>query len=91
MTFTHVVVVGGGGGGGGTQYVTMGREVPTKGVLFSECLERGCFTVKHREGGGGGRRCPYTCLEKGSCLSGKRVVNYLSLERGIINGFLLTI
>ena len=32
---------GGGGGGRVALYISMGRGVPTKGILFSVCLERG--------------------------------------------------
>ena len=28
----------GGGGGGGTHHISTGRDVPTKGILFSESL-----------------------------------------------------
>ena len=70
----------GGGGGGGTNYISIGRTVPTKGVLFSVCLERG---GRWGGGGGGGEegcaivkkwkgfKFKYTCLERVSCLSRK--------------------
>ena len=41
------------------------------------CLEWGCFIRKQS-----GKGFKYTRLESGSRLFGKRVVNYLSLERG---------
>ena len=38
----------GGDGGGGTHYISMGRDVLKKGVLFSVCLERGVFYCKKK-------------------------------------------
>ena len=56
----------------------MGRDVLTKKVLFSESVwNRVVFHCKKS-----GKGFKYTCLERGSCLSGKWVVNYLSLEQG---------
>ena len=50
----------------------------TKEVFFPECLERGGDGLFHCKKSGKGFK--YTCLDRGSCLSGKSVVNYLSLE-----------
>ena len=82
-------------GGGHYISISMCRDVLTKVVLFSECLERGgggvCVCVGGGGGGGAGRggfifkknlgRDSNTPVWKGvSCPSGKGVVNYLSLE-----------
>ena len=48
-----------------------------------------CFIVKIKKKSGKGFK--YTCLERGSFLSGKGVVNYLSLNGNMINGVLLMI
>ena len=53
----------------------MGRGVLTKGVLFS-VWNGGVFHCKKS-----GKGFKYICLERGSFLSRRRVVNYLSLER----------
>ena len=55
-----------------THYISMGRDVLTKGVLFSELVwnEVGVFHCTKFKG-----IQIYLCLEKGSCLSGKGVVN----------------
>ena len=63
---------------GRTHYISMGRDESTKGVLFSESVWNGVFHYKQS-----GKGIKYTSLEMGSCLSGKGVVNYLSLERGL--------
>ena len=56
----------------------MGTDVLAKGVLFSESIwSRDVFHCRIS-----GKRFKYTCLERGSCMSGKGVVNYPSLERG---------
>ena len=66
--------------GGGTHCISMGWDVPTKGVLFSVCLERGlCFIVKKNLGSYSNIpvwKGVLVLLERG-------VVNYLSLEKGI--------
>ena len=67
---------GGGVWGGGNHYISMGKDVLTKGVLFSESVWNGGICHCQKSGKG----FKYTCLERGSCLSGKGVVNYLSLE-----------
>ena len=36
---------GGGGGGGGTHYISMGRAVAIRRVLFSVFLEWGCVSL----------------------------------------------
>ena len=57
--------------GRGTHYISMGRDMLTKGVLFSESVwNGGVFHCKKSE-----KEFRYTCLESGSCLSGKVVVN----------------
>ena len=68
----------------GTHYISMCRDVLTKGVLIfslsgmggGRMWGEGC--VFHCKKSGKGFKC--TCLERGSCVSGKGVVNYLSLE-----------
>ena len=69
---------------GAHHYISMGRDVPTKGVLFSESVWNG--DVLHCKKPGKGFK--YTCLERDSCLFGNGVVNYPSLEGNIINGML---
>ena len=54
----------------GTHYISMVRDVPTKGVLFSESVWNG--GVFHCKKSGKGFK--YTCLERGSFLSEKGVV-----------------
>ena len=66
-------------GWGGTHYISMGRDVRTKGILFSESVWNG--VVFHCKTYGKGFK--YTCLERGSCPSGNGVVNYISLKRAI--------
>ena len=56
------------GRGGDTHYISMGRDVLTKEVLFGVCLERG--GVFHCKTSGNGFK--YNCLERGPCLSGRR-------------------
>ena len=63
-----------GGGGGGGCYV--GRDVPPKGVQFSESFLDG--SILHCTNSGKGLK--YTGLERGPCLSGKGLLNYLCLE-----------
>ena len=66
----------GGGGGGGNHYVSVGRDVPLKGVQFSESVwDRRIF---HNTDSG--KRLKYTCLERGPCLSGKGLLTYLCQE-----------
>ena len=49
----------------------MSSDVPTKGVLLSESVwNGGMFHCKKKSGKG----FQYTCLERGSCLSGKGMV-----------------
>ena len=59
---------------GGTHCISMGRDVLTKGVLFLVSVWNG--VVFHWKKSGKGFK--YTFLERGSCLSGKGMVNYLS-------------
>ena len=53
-------------GGGGTHYISMGRDVPTKGVLFSVSGTKVCFIVKNL-----GRDSNILVWKRGSCLSEK--------------------
>ena len=57
-----------------THYKSMGRDVLTKWVSFSESSWNGDVFQRKKSGKG----FKYTCLERGSCLSEKWVVNYLS-------------
>ena len=61
---------------GGTYYISVGREVPLKGIqFFRVCLGRGVFHCKNS-----GKGLKYTCLERGDGLYGKGLLSYLCLE-----------
>ena len=54
----------------------MGRNVPPKGVQFSESVwDGGVFHYTNSV-----KRLKYTGLERGPCLSGKGLLDYLCLE-----------
>ena len=67
-----------GPGRGCTHFISMGRDVQTKGVLISGSVwNRGVFHCKKF-----GNRFKYTYLVRASCLPGKGMVNYPSLDWG---------
>ena len=51
----------------------MGRDVLTNGSYFQSLSGMVCVSCKIS-----GKGYKYTCLERGSCLSGKGVVSYLT-------------
>ena len=53
-----------GSGGAGTHFISMGRDVLTKGVYFQFVWNGVVFHCKKS-----GKGFKYTCLDRGSCLS----------------------
>ena len=60
--------------GAGTYSVSVGRDVPPKGVQFSKS-DGGIFYYANS-----GKGPKYTCLERGHCWTGKGLLSYLCLE-----------
>ena len=76
LTSKLSTVPGAGEGGGGTYYVRVARDVPPKGVQFSESVwDGGIFYCPNS-----GKGLKYTCLKRGPCLPGKGLLSYLCLE-----------
>ena len=67
MEETACVLVTGSGGGGGH--------------FFSESFWDGVYSIIQILNNGKGLK--HTCLERGPCLSGKGLLNYLRLELGV--------